>query len=68
MATFFFLNKTPKVLNTHDHEKKAISLWKFSCTGVITNNHCILHPEYITILLSIGFISPKLLKEKFGGI
>lgn len=45
--------------------KKAISIWKFSCTGVTINNHCILHPEYVAAPLSIGFIALKLLKENF---
>lgn len=30
------------------------------------NNHYILHPEYVAALLSNGFTSLKLLKEKFG--
>lgn len=62
MWPLFFLDKIPL---THMTMKKAISVWKYSCTGVIINNHCMLHPEYIAAPLSIGFISLKLLKEKF---
>lgn len=40
-------------------KKKALCVWKFFCTTVVINKHCILHPEYIAAPLSNAFISLK---------
>lgn len=49
-------------------KKKAISVWKYSCTRIKINKYYVLHPEFIAAPFSNGFISLKLSKEKLFGI